>query len=245
MAELEKVKADFLKVASHELRGPLAVLKGYVSMLSDGSIQPDHPATPRILEVITDKLEEVSDLVEQMLETARLEDSQLHLQLEKQDLGQLLGEAMERVRPRALPAHSLVLTVTAEPVTVLADRSRVLTSLTNLLDNALKYSPDGGEVRASVEVSEGVAKVTVTDRGLGIAEGDLPRLFTRFGRVVTSANSHIPGTGLGLYLARELARMHGGEIRAESVEGLGSTFTLTVPVIAGHPDTIERAALED
>ncbi|TMD51359.1 MAG: GAF domain-containing protein [Chloroflexi bacterium] len=143
MAELEKVKSDFLKVASHELRGPLAVLKGYISMLSDGSIGPEHPATPRILEVVNGKLGEVSELVEQMLETARLEDSQLHLQLDRQDLRELLAEALERVRPRALPTHRLLLLEPDAPVSVLADRGRALTILANLLDNAIKYSPGG------------------------------------------------------------------------------------------------------
>jgi signal transduction histidine kinase len=231
MAELEKVKADFLKVASHELRSPLAVLKGYISMLSDGSIRPDSASMPHILEVITAKLGEVSELVEQMLETARLEDSRLHLQLERQDLGDIVAEAVERVRPRALNSHKLVVAMSAEAVYVLVDRGRVVTILTNLLDNALKYSPEGGDIRAAVCVTEDVARVSVSDAGLGLAEEDLPRLFTRFGRILTVANSHIPGTGLGLYLARELARMHGGDIQAKSREGVGSTFTLTIPVL--------------
>ena len=245
MAELEKVKSDFLKVASHELRGPLAVLKGYISMLSDGSIGPEHPATPRILEVVNGKLGEVSELVEQMLETARLEDSQLHLQLERQDLRKVLVEALERVRPRALPEHVLEVVSVDEPVVVLADHGRLLTILGNLLDNAVKYSPRGGVVQARVELAADAAEVTVTDHGLGIARDDLPRLFSRFGRIVTSENSHIPGTGLGLYLARELARMHGGEILVESKQGIGSAFTLVVPVIASQADRVESGAIED
>ena len=101
MAEREKVKADFLKVASHELRGPLAILKGYVSMLSDGSLALDSPATAKVFTVVTAKLYEVSELVEQMLETARLEDSRLQLHLERQELTGLPAAATERVRPLA------------------------------------------------------------------------------------------------------------------------------------------------
>ena len=108
-----------------------------------------------------------------------------------------------------------------------------------------RWTVQGGEVRVTCgATADGRAEVSVTDQGVGIAAEDQDRLFTRFGRIVTSANSHIPGTGLGLYLARELARMHGGEIRAESEEGVGSTFTLTVPVIAGQPERIETAAAD-
>ena len=158
----------------------------------------------------------------------------------------MVEEAIERVRPRALDQHRLLGVVAREqPVLVLADRARLLTIVANLLDNAVKYSPAGGVVETRLELSGSSAEVTVRDRGLGIARSDLPRLFTRFGRIVTNENSHIPGTGLGLYLARELARMHGGDIRVESRQGLGSAFTLVLPVVAGQVDTVENEAVED
>jgi len=231
MANLEKIKADFLKVASHEFRGPLAVLRGYVSMLADGSLS-DPALMPRILGILGAKLGEMNDLVEQMLETARLEDSQLHLKLLRMDLAEIVRGAADRVRERIDANHRLVLVGTELKVPVLVDQSRLLTILTNLLDNALKYSPAGGEVRATLEVHGDVARVLVSDEGLGIAEGDLPRLFTRFGRIVTSENSHIPGTGLGLYLAREMARLHGGDITIVPGTGTGSTFVLALPLAA-------------
>jgi signal transduction histidine kinase len=98
------------------------------------------------------------------------------------------------------------------------------------VDNAVKYSPAGGPVRCTVRTDRATAVVEVADRGLGIAEADLPSLFTRFGRIVTSENSHIQGTGLGLYLSRELARMQGGTVTAASEVGVGSTFTLSLPL---------------
>jgi len=232
MAQLEKVKSDFLKVASHELRGPLAILKGYLSMLSDGSLALDSPATAKVFTVISAKLNEVSELVEQMLETARLEDSRLHLRLERQELSGLLAEAAERVQPLATPKHQVELHLDLISVPVLADRDRLLTILTNLLDNAIKYSPDGGRVEARLTATDGRALVSVRDHGVGISAADQSRLFTRFGRIVTADNSHIPGTGLGLYFARELARLQGGDINVESEEGVGSTFTLSLPMVA-------------
>jgi signal transduction histidine kinase/putative methionine-R-sulfoxide reductase with GAF domain len=242
MAELERVKSDFLKVASHELRGPLAILKGYVSMLSDGSLALDSAATDKVFTVISAKLMEVSDLVEQMLETARLEDSRLHLRLERQELIGVLAEAAERINPMAGDGHRIRLEVDPESAPVLADRDRLLTIVTNLLGNAVKYSPDGGDIEVSLRTRAGTAVVSVRDHGLGIATADQPRLFTRFGRIVTPGNSHIPGTGLGLYFAREVARMHGGDITVESEEGAGSTFTLTLPMVVDRQgDTVRRA----
>ncbi len=243
MAELEKIKSDFLKVASHELRGPLAILKGYVSMLSDGSLALDNPATAEVFAVISAKLQEVSDLVEQMLETARLEDSELQLRLERQELTGVLVEAAERIRPLAAATHRVELHFDLESVLVLADRDRLLAIVTNLMDNAIKYSPAGGRVEVSLTTHDSTAFIEVRDHGLGIAAADLPRLFTRFGRIVTPANSHIPGTGLGLYFARELARMQGGDITVESKEGVGSTFTVSLPMAVERlGGTVRRGA---
>jgi two-component system sensor histidine kinase MprB len=102
----------------------------------------------------------------------------------------------------------------------------------NLISNAIKYSPAGGPIDCELVDLGGIARVTVTDTGVGIAKEDLPILFTRFGRVTTAQTVHLPGTGLGLYLGRQLARLHGGEITVDSAPGRGSTFTLHLPVSA-------------
>jgi signal transduction histidine kinase len=115
-------------------------------------------------------------------------------------------------------------------VPVRADLARLDTIVSNLLDNAIKYSPRGGEIGCEVSRKKGFAYVTVTDSGLGIAHEDMGILFTRFGRIVTAENSSIAGTGLGLYLSRELARMHGGDITATSEPAAGSSFSLVLPL---------------
>ena len=172
-------------------------------------------------------------LVEQMLEAARLEEGRLELRPQRADLRELATHAVELMRPLSGGQHALILESPESEVPVVVDRDRIGTILNNLLENAMKYSPSGGEVRCTVIRDKEVGKVKVTDTGVGIAPSDMPQLFTRFGRVVTKETSHIPGTGLGLWLSRELARMHGGDITVVSRPGKGSTFTLAVPLQHG------------
>jgi signal transduction histidine kinase len=113
---------------------------------------------------------------------------------------------------------------------VRVDGERIKTIVSNLVGNAIKYSPAGGPVEIELISRAGIARVSVTDNGVGIAKEDMPILFTRFGRVSTPETGHLPGTGLGLYLGRQLARLHGGDITVDSDPGRGSTFTLHLPV---------------
>jgi len=231
MATLERVKSQFLNVASHELRGPLGVVSGYVSMVQDGSFGDlSSVDMRRVAPVIAQKVTEMNTLVNEMLDTARLEESRLTLQLTTIDLGELVQRAVDAVTPLASPRHEVLYTRPRQPLRVIADEVRSVIVVTNLIQNAVKYSPRGGVVQCFVTEDDGFALVSVWDQGLGIASEDLPRLFSRFGRLVTRENSHIAGTGLGLYLARELARLHGGDITVRSASGAGSCFTLTLPI---------------
>jgi signal transduction histidine kinase len=229
MESLEKVKSHILNLVSHELRSPLTVAVGYVSMLEEEALGPLTPDSRSVLPIVMAKLMAMERLVEQMLEVSRLEESTLILKRERVDLRELCRDAVAATRPLLDERHHVELSVPATGVTVFADPDRVGTILTNLLSNAIKYSPDGGEVRCEVSLQGQRARVAVSDRGLGIAEEDLPKLFTRFGRILTPENRGISGTGLGLYISSELARQHGGEISAASRQGDGSTFTLTLP----------------
>jgi signal transduction histidine kinase len=230
MAALEKVKSDFLNLASHELRGPLAVLRGYLAMLSDGSLGDLPPSVRSVLPVLNAKASQMAMLITQMLEAARLEDSQLQLKLEPLEMRTLVRQAVDTMGQLTAPGQSILLEGANQEILLVADAGRVETIIVNLLDNALKYSPGAGGVRVWVVADTASVTIKVADRGMGIAAEDVPRLFSRFGRLVTAENSHIPGTGLGLYLSRELARMHGGDITVSSVKGEGSVFSLTLPL---------------
>ena len=230
LGQLERTKSEFLNVASHELRGPIAVLRGYLSMLDDGTISPEE--LPRIMPVMSGKLQQMELLVQQMLETARLEASRFELHNELVDVCRLAERVASHYRPFAQDTHEISFTRPEEPVVVRGDPRRLDTVLANLLDNAIKYSPEGGPVRCVVEHTRGRVFTSVEDNGIGIAQEAIGRLFTRFGRIVTPDNAHIDGTGLGLYLAREIARHHGGDVLVQSREGHGSRFTLMLPISA-------------
>ncbi|TMD03659.1 MAG: PAS domain S-box protein, partial [Chloroflexi bacterium] len=232
VTELERLKTDFLNLASHELRGPLAVLRGYVTMLEDGSLGEPSKAMRAALTVMRGKLREMNGLVTQMLETARLDDSRLVLQLEDLDLRDVLAEARQAIRPLVGSGHRLQVRAGSQPAPIKGDRARLVTIVTSLLDNALKYSPDGGRVTCTLTIRERTARITVSDQGLGILASDVDRLFTRFGRLLDAETRGIPGTGLGLYLAREMARLHGGDVWARPAAGRGSTFTVELPISA-------------
>jgi signal transduction histidine kinase len=228
MTELEQLKGHILNLAAHELRGPLAIIRGYLSMISDDSLDP--AALRRVLPILNAKASQMDGLVTQMLEVARLEEGRLEVSNAVVDLGALVREAVD-VAALLAPAGLIVfLERPKKTILVHGDAGRIGTIVSNLLDNAIKYSPGGGAIicRLGVEARQGV--ITVADEGLGIDASDMPRLFTRFGRIVTRDNSHIAGTGLGLHLSRELARLQGGDISVETTLGVGSTFTVRLPL---------------
>jgi PAS domain S-box-containing protein len=231
MSELETVKSEFLRLASHELRGPLTVIRGFAAMLADGSLGDLSEDAVRAIAIVLAKSEEANAIVDQLLETARIEEGRLTLRRERVDLRDLVGAGAARLRPLLSERHRLDIDLPEAPVLVDVDRERLRTVVANLLDNALKYSPAGGVIRCAVrdDPDSGQVVLDVSDEGIGIAADEMPRLFTRFGRLVNAENSHIPGTGLGLHLSRELVRRHGGEISAISQSGRGTSFRLVLP----------------
>jgi signal transduction histidine kinase len=224
---MEKMRSDFLKLASHELRGPIAVVRGYFSMMADHSL--DAEALERAMPVIESRLDDMNALVNEMLETARLDEGVTRLERQPQSLRAIVAAATSAIQPQLTDGHRLDVRLPGAAVLVNVDSGRIETIMRNLLDNAVKFSPHGGEIHCHTTASNGVARIAVIDHGLGIPPEQIDRLFTRFSRLVTPENSHISGTGLGLYLSRELARLHGGDITVSSTPGGGASFVLTLP----------------
>jgi signal transduction histidine kinase len=241
LAAIERNKTQFLNLASHELRGPLTVVRGYLSMLEDGLLGELNERGRKAAPVMAAKVREMNALIEQMIEAARLEDGRLMLRPVEADLRDIVGEAVDAARVVVDDKHQIALERPSQPVLVQVDAERVRTIVANLISNAIKYSPSGGTVSCEVIGRGGTARVVVKDSGVGIANEDLPILFTRFGRVSSPETDHLPGTGLGLYLGRQLARLHGGEITVTSSPGRGSTFTLHLPKGA-LPAPLDRPA---
>ncbi|HYM97098.1 MAG TPA: HAMP domain-containing sensor histidine kinase, partial [Candidatus Sulfotelmatobacter sp.] len=207
----------------------------YGSMLQSGLLGDLNERGRRAAPVMMAKILEMNALIEQMIEAARLEDGALMIKPQPADLREIVTAAVAKIEPLLTETHHIRLVSPGRAVRVAVDSERIQTIVANLIDNAVKYSPDGGEVSCTVTSRGGVARVIVKDSGIGIAKEDLPILFTRFGRVSNSSTDHFPGTGLGLYLGRQLARLHGGEITVDSVPGEGSTFTLHLPVTDRAP----------
>jgi signal transduction histidine kinase len=228
IAALEKAKSEFLNVASHELRGPMTVIKGYLTMLDSGPLGDLTPQMRSVLPLLITKSDEVTWMLEQMVEAARLEEGRLALLKLPCDLVELTTLAIEDVS-QLLGKHEVSIDKPAKAIPAEVDPDRFQIVVRNLLSNAAKYSPAGTRVQVRVS-GNGVARVAVTDEGIGISEEDQARLFTRFVRIETKSTEGIAGTGLGLWLSREIARMHDGDLTVESTLGRGSTFTFQIPL---------------
>jgi len=228
--DLEKAKTEFMNIASHELRGPMTVIKGYLTMLEGGSLGTLSPKAQAVLPLLIAKADEVNAMVEQMLEAARLEEGHLTLRKRPDDIVALTELAIDSVRPM-LASRELDVQAPSTPIHAEVDSERFQIVVRNLISNAIKYSQEGKPITVVVHRNGKTATVAVVDQGVGIAPQDQARLFTKFGRIERESTMHVAGTGLGLWLSREIARMHDGDLTVESTEGKGSTFTFEVPIL--------------
>ena len=227
MVALDKLKTDFMNLTTHELRSPLAIVYGYLGMIEAGVLGALGPELTEAVSASIQSVEVMNQLVTELLEMARLDEGHISETRERVDLVEVVTAA---ARAEVSDRHRLRLDLQSGPAPVLGGRSQLLRVFANLVDNAVKYSPAGGEIAVSLRRAAGEVSVDVTDHGLGVPAGQVDRLFTRFGRIVTPANQGIEGTGLGLYLCRETARRLGGDVTATSIEGRGSTFTVRLPL---------------
>jgi two-component system phosphate regulon sensor histidine kinase PhoR len=227
---LETVRRDFISNISHELRTPLASLKALVETLRDGALD-DPPAAQRFLEQMDGEVDALTQTVQELLELSRTESGQAPLQLKPASVAGLIQQVARRLLPQAERAGlQLTVDVPESPAPVLADAERVEQALTNLLHNAIKFTPSGGQITLSAREQGGEAIISVRDTGTGIASEDLPRIFERFYKADRARSTS--GTGLGLSIAKHIVQAHGGRIWAESVLGQGSTFSIALPLAA-------------
>jgi two-component system sensor histidine kinase SenX3 len=226
----ESVRRDFVANVSHELKTPI----GALALLSETLAATDDPETTRVL---SDQMLRESDrlvrIVDDLLDLSLIEAQEAPIR-DRIPVHVLLEEAVERVRALAL-AKGMPLRYTPPPedVAIECDPTKLLGALTNLLDNAIKYSEEGGSVEITAERVTDRVVISVRDHGIGIPSRDLERIFERFYRVDKARSRATGGTGLGLSIVRHVAQVHGGDIAVESTEGEGSTFKLALPVAGG------------
>ena len=229
---LEQMRSDFVATVSHELRTPLAAIYGAALTIRREDLELDDELRDHLLQVIAAESDRLATIIEDLLLASHLDSGKLQLTIEECDPRELAASVLEAAEAYVPPNVELGLEVDAEIPAVRADRNQLRQVLGNLVDNAVKYSPEGGAVRLRVERSGGSVRFSVSDTGLGIPQAEQRRIFEKFYRLDPHMTRGIGGTGLGLYISSELVRRLDGRIWVESSEGAGSTFHVELPAAA-------------
>ncbi len=226
--EAEELQATFLSVISHELQTPLAIIRGYAELLADG-VDTLPPARLRSkLAVIAEESERLSKMVASLLDASRIGAGGLELMREPVDIPRLVRRAVQKVEAIST-GHTFVIALPADLPPVLADDARVEQVLINLLENAVKYSPQGGQILVTSDLLSDAVVVHVSDEGIGVPNAERERIFARFARLNSRVVRQLKGVGLGLFIARAIIQAHGGRIWVDAAPGGGAQFSFSLP----------------
>lgn len=226
LERLNRIKSDFVSVVSHEFRTPLTSVQGFSELIRDETLEPGE--VREFADDINRNARRLSRMIGDMLDLDRLQSGRTTIRQEPVDLYATVIEVAETLRPTA-PQHTIALDLDPTLPAVLGDRDRITQVFTNLLGNAIKYSPDGGTITITSAREGAMARVAVRDQGLGIPADALESVFERYARVESGRGQSIQGTGLGLPIAQEIVELLGGKIWAESEDGRGSVFSVLLP----------------
>lgn len=229
--QAEELQSTFISVISHELKTPVALIKGYASTLGREDAHWDEETVREGLRIIEEESDRLNQLISNLLDASRIQAGGLKLELADVSLPRLAEKIVNRVRTQTT-IHHLEISFPPDFPPIFADEERISQVLYNLLTNAVKYSPRGGTIRVGGEVQDKEVVVYVSDEGIGIPKEEQANLFQRFYRVDSGLRRQTPGVGLGLYLSRAIIEAHGGRIWVESEAGKGATFYFTLPRIA-------------
>ncbi len=225
--KLESMRRDFVANVSHELKTPLTSIKGFVETLLEGAMD-DQEHGRQFLKIIQNHADRLNNLINDLLDLSSMESREIVLRKEDFNLRELVGQVVFGFNSQLKKKNIEITNGLPAFLMVRADRNRVEQVITNLLDNALKFNKDGGNIKIYADDSQDVLKVFVEDTGIGIPAKDIPRIFERFYRVDKARSREMGGTGLGLSIVKHIAELHGGSVGVESIEGLGSKFWFTI-----------------
>lgn len=228
--KVEEIKADFVATVSHELRTPLAAIYGAAVTLRRQDLQIDDQIRARLLDVVAEESERLAQIVNDVLLASHLDSGRLEIDTRPTNIRELAAAVLDSAGAHAPPTVELRLSAPDDVPPVAADPDQLRRVLINLVDNAIKYSPDGGPVEIDIARANGSVRISVTDSGLGIPAGEQQRIFEKFYRLDPNMTRGIGGTGLGLYISRELVRRLDGRIWVESTGQKGSRFVVEIPV---------------
>jgi signal transduction histidine kinase len=237
LLEADRLKDEFVALISHDLRTPLTSIIGYVELALE-DVGPALDEERRgYLQVVSRSSERLLRLVDDLLFVARLQAGRLVLERKTLDLATIARQAVEESQPRADAKHIAVRFSGDASAAVEADKGRLFQLLDNLISNAIKFTPEGGRVDVRVSATAGGVELEVADTGIGLAPGDAERVFDRFFRSSRVVAEQVPGTGLGLFIARAIVEAHGGSIEVTSSDGNGTTFRIELPTtVVGEPE---------
>ncbi|WP_375772328.1 ATP-binding protein [Archangium gephyra] len=223
LKRLERMRDEFISTAAHELRTPITTIKGYAQLLDRWTPGGHEPREGKAFRILNRQSDRLTQLVQELLEVSRLQLGRLALRRQRFELGELVADVLERMQGVS-SRHQLLLHQEGR-VFVNADRERIDQVLVNLFDNAIKYSPEGGDIEVRVSAREGTGVVSIRDPGMGIPKERQGQLFERFYRAHAGLETDRGGMGIGLHLCEQIIQRHGGRIWFESDAGRGSTFS--------------------
>lgn len=229
----EQERRDFVSNVSHELRTPLTSIKSYTEALSEGAWQ-DKQIAPEFINVIQSETDRMMRMIGNLLDLSKIDGGQYKLDSEYIDFKRLVNHILNRFEfmlenGESEKKYRILRDITSREVYVEVDQDRMTQVIDNIMNNAIKYSPDGGAITVKLEDLHSCIVLSISDEGLGVPQKDLPHLFDRFYRVDKARSREQGGTGLGLAISKEVIELHGGKIWAESVENQGSTFIFELP----------------
>jgi two-component system phosphate regulon sensor histidine kinase PhoR len=228
LKKLERVRKDFVANVSHELRTPLTSIKGFVEALQDGAVENPEQSS-RFLSIIRRHVDRMNKLISDLLQLSEIESEEFELKTEPFSVKETIEEVADSLRRSASEKQqTLTVELDSEDLKAVGDRYRITQALTNLLDNAIKYTPEKGKVKIEAREKNGIVEMAVSDDGAGIPQKDLPRIFERFYTADKGRSRELGGTGLGLSIVRHIIEAHEGKVQVESEPGKGSRFSFTL-----------------